>query len=104
MNVQFKINPNFNFNKLIPVYKNKIDEIDNKIIKLLEERNRLSNKLGQCKKSTNKYVEDNEREFEILIRLSDKKNNISNSELIKIYREIFNMSKRIQKNSTSFSF
>lgn len=103
MNIQLKINPKFDFKKLLPAYKKNIDEIDDKILNLLEERNRLSKKIGQCKKSINKHVEDNERDFEILIRLSDKKNSISNSELIKIYREIFHMSKRIQKNSGKFS-
>ena len=102
--MNFQLNPNFDLNKLIPGYKKSIDKIDNKIINLLEERNKLSNKIGQCKKSTNKELEDKDREYEILIRLSENKNNISNSELIKIYREIFAMSKRIQKNSGKFSF
>ena len=104
MNIQLKLNPNFDFNKLIPTYKKSIDEIDNKILNLLEERNRLSNKIGQCKKSENKEIEDKNREYEILIRLSDNSTTICNSELIKIYREIFNMSMRIQKNSGKFSF
>lgn len=52
----------------------------------------------------NKEVEDKDREYDILIRLSENKNNISNPELIKIYREIFAMSERIQKNSGKFTF
>jgi len=104
MNIQLKLNPNFDLKKLIPGYKKKMDEIDDKILNLLEERNRLSNKIGQCKKNLNKNVEDNERDFEILIRLSDNNKNISNSELIKIYREIFKMSKRIQQESNKFTF
>ena len=103
MNIQLKINPKFNFNKLIPNYRNRIDNIDDSLLKLLEERNKLSEKIGQCKKSSNKKVEDKDREYEILIRLSDKKNNISNSELIRIYREIFAMAKRIQENSGKFT-
>ena len=103
MNIQLKLNPNFDFNKIIQIYKNKINEIDNKILNLLEERNRLSNKIGKCKKNINKEVEDKDREYEILIRLSDNSNTICNSELIKIYREIFNMSTRIQKNSGKFT-
>ena len=104
MKFELKLNPKFNFNKLLPVYKKRIDEIDNKILNLLEERNSISNKIGQCKKCINKEVEDKDREYEILIRLSDNNKNISNSELIKIYREIFAMSTRIQKNSSTFRF
>ena len=54
MNIKLKLNPNFDLNRLIPEYKKNIDEIDNKILNLLEERNRLSNKIGQCKKNMNK--------------------------------------------------
>lgn len=103
MNFQLKINPSFDFNKIIPGYKKSIDEIDNKILNLLEERNRLSNKIGQCKKNMNKEVEDKDREYEVLIRLSDNSTTICNSELIKIYREIFNMSTRIRRNSGKFT-
>ena len=103
MNIQLKLNPSFNLSKLIPGYRKQIDDIDEQIINLLEKRNKLSNKIGECKKSLNEEVTDNNREYEILIRLSDKKKNIYNSELIKIYREIFVMSKRIQKNSKKFT-
>ena len=51
----------------------------------------------------NKEVEDKDREYEVLIRLSDNSTTICNSELIKIYREIFNMSTRIQRNSGKFT-
>ena len=102
MNFQFKINPNFDFNKLIPTYRNQIDNIDSEIIQLLEKRNIVCKKIGQCKKNMNNSIENKDREFDILINLSEKINNISNAELIKIYREIFVMSKRIQKECGNF--
>lgn len=103
MNIKLKLNPNFDLNKLIPKYKKNIDEIDNKILNLLEQRNRLSNKIGQCKKNMNKDVNDEDRDYEILIRHTGNIKTMSSVELIKIYREIFAMSKRIQKNSENFT-
>lgn len=83
---------NKNFNR------NKINDIDNKIMELLNERFNIVKQIGFTKKLNNEPITDKNRELQVL----QKTNSYSNSiHLNKIYKEIINESKVIQL-STSY--
>ncbi|MBD3330305.1 chorismate mutase [Candidatus Peregrinibacteria bacterium] len=68
----------------------KIDKIDEIIIKLLEKRGDLSQKIGKNKKKKSISIEDISREEEIL-------NKISDPSIKKIYKKVLEESKKKQK-------
>jgi chorismate mutase len=51
--------------------REKIDRIDSKIVKLLEERVDLAKKIGESKRKHNMPIADPTREQEILIRVTE---------------------------------
>jgi shikimate dehydrogenase len=69
--------------------RSKIDEIDDKIMKLLEARFAAAKEIGEYKNSRGLDVFDQDRENEILDKISDKY-------ILKIYSEILEMSKAAQ--------
>ncbi len=70
-------------------YRNKIDEIDGKIIRLLKEREHIVKEIALCKVKENLPVHQPEREEEIYNRPDD--------EYIKnIYKIILEESRRLQ--------
>lgn len=72
----------------------KIDEIDNKIMALLEERYDLSEQIGALKSASNYDVLDTNRESDILSKIS----NYSHSPQIKaVYNCLFTQSKLLQR-------
>ena len=52
--------------------RNRIDEVDEKILKLLEKRIELAKKIGKVKKENGMEVYDPEREGKVLGRLTSK--------------------------------
>jgi len=52
--------------------RGKIDRVDSKIVKLLEERVELAGKIGVAKRRRGLPVADPEREREVLIRVTEK--------------------------------
>ncbi|WP_343188964.1 prephenate dehydratase domain-containing protein [Buchnera aphidicola (Chaitoregma tattakana)] len=79
--------------------RNKIDKIDNTIIKKIFERNCISKKIAQTKIYLKKNVKDNNREKKILSKICNesKKYNISKKCLKKIFEIIIYYSIKIQK-------
>lgn len=81
----------------IKVLRDKIDEIDDEIVKLLSDRTACSEAIGKVKKSLSAPVADLKREEEIINRLTLNKKE-SEAELIKdVYKLIFDYSKNLQK-------
>ncbi len=79
-------------------YREKIDEIDSKIVKLLESRFEMSHKIGEEKLKTGKQVFIPEREQAVLKRLkSEIKSSFLSFQIEKIYRKIFLASRNSQK-------
>lgn len=74
----------------------KIDEIDQSLIDLLEKRLDISVKIAECKKENNLPIEDSEREYEKLKRISE----ISSPEYSlynqTVFMNIISVSKKLQ--------
>ncbi len=81
--------------------REKINEVDDKIIKLLEERFDLSKKVRTYKISHNKKIYDPVRENAILEKIQ-KKNHEYGKYFVKIYQEIMDQSKNLQKNDEKY--
>jgi len=79
--------------------RRKIDETDAKIVRLIAERIRISEKIGEEKKRQGRQVVDTERERKVLenvrrIALDEK---ISQEDAESIYRQIIVASKKVQR-------
>ena len=84
--------------------RKKIDEIDNRIVELISERIRVAEDIGQDKKEKNRLIEDRERERRVLkhVRELARDNNISPGDIEGIYRQIIEVSKKIQSVKVAF--
>ena len=85
----------------LDIFRDKINSIDNELVRLLNERMNLSIEIGNYKKSKNMKVFDKEREEFLLNRLinlnGEIKNNKIDEEVIrKLWDEIMNFSKSLQ--------
>ena len=82
-------------------YRNKIDEIDDNIVKLLLQRFDVVKDISEYKKERGLDVFQQAREAEIMKKIADK---IDNDEyrdyILKIYSEIFGASKTLQVKSS----
>ena len=84
--------------KRILELRKKLDEIDEKMLKLLEKRMNIIKSVGKIKSKLNIPIEDMERENEIISRLSEHSGkNLSENQLITIFRSVFQSSKIEQK-------
>ena len=82
-------------NKLFQKQRKKIEEIDEKIIKLLEERFSLVQQIGIIKKENKLKIVDPEREKKLIEKIS--KSSILSSTFIKnLYKLIFDQSYKFQ--------
>lgn len=76
-------------------YREAIDQIDDEIIELIDQRLELVKQIGTYKKENKLTILDGKRENEILEKI--KTMNVENSEkIIEIYQQIMNTSKEIQ--------
>ncbi|WP_071026576.1 shikimate kinase [Peptoniphilus raoultii] len=75
-------------------FREKINEIDKKLLKLLEDRLILSYKIGALKKIENLPIENLKREEEILNSFNGE---IFSPYVKEIYKKIFDLSKDLQK-------
>ena len=80
----------------IKEFREKINSIDNRIIKLLEERFLIAKEIGQIKFNSNNKILDAKREREIIDNLNLKTKIISKESLSLIYKNIFKVSREIQ--------
>jgi maltose O-acetyltransferase len=77
-------------------YRKKIDNIDRKIVKLLESRFEAVQKISGFKKTNHIGIEDKKRELEVLVNI--KKHSESHRKFLAgIFREIIRYSKKLQK-------
>ncbi|MBI3379207.1 chorismate mutase [Candidatus Gottesmanbacteria bacterium] len=81
--------------------RNKIDLIDNKLLQLLTKRLLLVKQLSFVKHGNLLPIEDKSREKKILQRLKAKARtlNLSRDFVTKVFRQILEESKNIQKNT-----
>src|SRR6185503_16149815 len=78
--------------------RKKIDQIDEKMVNLLNERAKLSKSIGEKKIEKNKSIYAPHREKEIFLRLRQlNKGPLTNDALESVYREIMSGSLSLEK-------
>lgn len=78
--------------------RNRIDEIDSKLVELLEERLNIVEEVAMFKKQTGKKIFDEVREKEVINKNIKKVKNKELEDYIKIIiQDIMNTSKKYQK-------
>ena len=88
-------------NKKLDVLRNNINLLDDKILDLLKERAEIVTEIGEQKKSHIEVV-DYEREQEVLDRiLQSTKAKYSKDSIVRIWREIFQASTKLQEKDKS---
>ena len=80
-----------------------IDDIDNKILELIEERTKNVKKVGDIKHNQNSPIYRPQRELEILKRLEAKSSYLNLEQIGAIFYEIFSFSRNYEKTQ-SISF
>ena len=76
--------------------REKINSLDDRIIKLLEERFSISKEIGKIKFNSESTILDKNREREIINRLDMNTKIISKESVYMIYQNIFKVSREIQ--------
>ena len=76
--------------------REKINSLDDRIIKLLEERFSVSKEIGKIKFNSESTILDKRREREIINRLDMNTKIISKESVDMIYQNIFKVSREIQ--------
>ena len=78
--------------------RNKIDTLDEEIIRSLKKRMGISKEVGKLKEELDMPVEDKNRENEIIDRLTNQAGrNLSEEQLIRIFTAVFKSSKQVQE-------
>jgi chorismate mutase/prephenate dehydratase len=84
--------------------RKKIDSTDTKIVKLIAERIRQAQEIGQEKQKTGQQIVDLKREIKVLnhIRSVAKRENLNEKDIESIYEQIMKSSKRVQGTIVAF--
>lgn len=84
--------------------RKKIDEIDNRVVDLIAERQNISVEIGKGKQETRRVIQDREREKAVLrhVRELAREHNISPADIETIYRQIMTASKKVQGVAVAF--
>ena len=87
-------------NTELDALRREINLIDDQILKLLSNRSKIVLQIGKQKKETT--VVDLDRERQILDRLINKYEGLYSSDtIVRLWREIFQSSEKLQKNNKS---
>jgi chorismate mutase len=78
--------------------RKKIDAADEKIVRLIAERTRQAQIIGEEKKKSRKPVEDRAREEKVFAHIAAiaREENLDEKEILGIYRSIIKTSKSVQ--------
>jgi chorismate mutase len=75
-----------------------MDEVDTRLVHLLNFRAQLSNEVARTKQRNRMPIHDRQREQQVLTRLCAlKQSPLDGASLREIYRAIFRVSRRVQK-------
>ncbi len=80
--------------RIIKKLRKKMDGIDSKLVKTLEKRQLLTNKIHKHKKILKRRTKDPRREKEVIVRAKKHCKNTKPELIEKIYREIFKQYKK----------
>jgi chorismate mutase len=80
-------------------WRSKIDEIDNRLVRLIAERIRIAGEIGKKKNEQNRQAEDRAREKVVLENVTRiaREENVNAEDVAVIYKEIIAASKRTQE-------
>ena len=82
-------------------FRRKIDRLDDQLIDIIVERLSLTLDIGEIKKEINLNITDNNREQEIINRITQRLNGRLNpKEIENIFNLIFQISKKLQKKNS----
>jgi chorismate mutase / prephenate dehydratase len=74
-----------------------IDDVDNELLRLLNERAKLASKIGRLKQDTNLPLNDEDRERSLLARLCAANDGpLDDPGVSKIFRQIINETRRVE--------
>ena len=78
--------------------RKKIDETDTKIIRLIANRMRIAEDIGEEKRKVGKQIKDTEREKRVLdnVRSIAREEDVSQEDIESIYRQIVSLAKSVQ--------
>lgn len=80
-------------------WRRKIDEIDRKLLELLNERSKCAVEIGKIKEAQNLHVYDPEREREILRRIKESNTGpLDNDGLQRLFERIIDECRRIERS------
>jgi len=84
--------------------RNKIDEVDARMVELISERIKIAEEIGRGKRENDKLIEDRQRESKVLenVRTIARQKDISQDDIEKIYTQIMAACKRIQGVEVAF--
>jgi chorismate mutase/prephenate dehydratase len=84
--------------------RKKIDNADTKIVKLIAERIKQAQEIGQEKQKQGKQIDDVKREKKVMnhIRSIARRENLSEKDIESIYQQIIKSSKRVQGTVVAF--
>ena len=83
----------------LKILRQNIDNIDEKILDLLEDRMNIVKEVRDLKQELDISVEDLNRENEIIERLTQHSSGkLSTKQLIRIFKSVFKFSKQIQRS------
>jgi len=86
-----------NIKENIKNFRDQINNIDNKLMELLVKRFSVASKIGEIKSINKLKINDENREDEIIDRLSKEYiGALNKNQIISIYNPIFSISKQIQ--------
>jgi chorismate mutase-like protein len=82
-------------------WRRRIDEIDGKLLELLNERTRCVIEVGKIKKAQNVRIYDPEREREILQRMKEQNRGPLDEEgLQRLFERVIDECRRIERNES----
>ncbi|HZU43614.1 MAG TPA: chorismate mutase [Terriglobales bacterium] len=86
----------------IPGWRKQIDEIDRKLVELLNQRARAARAIGQLKQNTNLPIYEPERERTILDHVREvNRGPIANTDLVSVFEKIIGIMRRMQQDETA---
>ena len=82
-------------------WRKRIDEIDRKLLELLNERSRCAIEIGKLKRVQNAHVYDPERERDILRRMKEENRGPLDEEgLQRLFERVIDECRRIERNES----
>ena len=83
-------------------WRNRIDEIDRKLVDLLNERSRCAIEIGRLKKTMNMGVYDPEREREVIDRVRQENHGpLDNDGLQRLFERVIDECRRIERKESA---